>query len=140
MARGGHTGVLRRGRAERRHGDGARPVVRRAVVEELAEELVGREGDPVRAKGREARGAHKSNDGLLCRAGKADDAVRRGCQQLRDEPGDEKGDGDELDGEGVEIPCRGLISPADLWNRLTYQRNARAFRCTEKYASRSELL
>ena len=44
-------------------------------------------------------------------------AVReRRVLQLRDEPsGDEKGDGDELDGEGVEIPSRGLISPAALW-------------------------
>ena len=29
--------------------------------------------------------------------------------------GDEKGDGDELDSEGVELPLPGLISPAALW-------------------------
>ena len=52
--------------------------------------------------------AHKPNDGLLCRAGEADDAVSRAARavrerrvlQLRDEPGgDEKGDGEELDCE-----------------------------------------
>ena len=61
--------------------------------------------------------------------------------KLRDQPGgDEKGDGKELDGEGVEHPLPGVDKPGGLVDRSTYQRNALAFRWTEKHASRSELL
>ena len=78
-----------------------RPVVRRVVVEELEEELVGRKDAALCAKGREARGHTNQTTGAHCPT-----AVReRRVLSLRDEPsGDEKGDGEELDGEGVELP------------------------------------